>query len=72
MKKNNIPKPAFVLFIIGLLISTLTPVTGRFFLLPDFVKGVIMGLGLALEIIALIIFQRNKKAASCSNGLFNI
>ena len=72
MKRNTIPKPALVIFIIGLLISILTPVTGRFFLLPDFVKGVIMSLGLTLEIIALIIFQRNKKSASCSNRLFNI
>ncbi|WCT13582.1 hypothetical protein [Mucilaginibacter jinjuensis] len=66
MKRNNIPKAALIIFISGLLISTVMPVAGRYFFLPDFVKGVIMGLGLALEVIALVIFQRSKKDASCT------
>lgn len=64
--KRNIPKSAIVFFIIGLLITTFAPITGRYFLLPDFVKGTITGLGLAFEIMALGIFQRSKKGASCA------
>jgi hypothetical protein len=36
------------------------PIIGRHFLMPDFVKGFMTGLGLTLELIALVKIQRSK------------
>jgi hypothetical protein len=66
MKLNTIPKPALTLLITGLLMTTLTPAISRYYLMPDFVKGFITGLGLTLELIGLIKMQRSKKAGKCA------
>jgi hypothetical protein len=60
MKLNPIPKPALILLIAGLLMTTTMPVIGRHFPMPDFAKGFITGLGLTLEFIALVKIQRSK------------
>jgi hypothetical protein len=60
MKHNPIPKPALFLLIAGLLLTTTMPIIGRHFLMPDFVKGFMTGLGLTLELIALVKIQRSK------------
>jgi hypothetical protein len=60
MKLNPIPKPALFLLIAGLLLTTTMPIIGRHFLMPDFVKGFMTGLGLTLELIALVKIQRGK------------
>lgn len=65
MKRNGIPKSALTYLIIGLLMTTLPLMIGRYFLLPDMLKGFITGLGLALEVIALIKIQRSKRAGNC-------
>lgn len=70
--KRNIPKPALVLLIIGLLTSTVTPLIGRYFLLPDYVKGVIMGLGIGLEFNALVMIQRSKRRLNCVTEAINV
>jgi len=71
MKRNTIPKPALILLIVGLLMTTTMPVIGRHFLMPDFVKGFLTGLGLTLEFIALVKIQRSKKneSTACSRPL---
>lgn len=61
MKRNNIPKSALYILIIGLLMTTLTPIIGRYFPLPDFLKGFISSLGLMLEVVAIIKIQRSKQ-----------
>lgn len=66
MKLNTIPKPALILLIVGLLMTTVTPIISRHILMPDFVKGFITGLGLTLELIGLIKMQRSKKAGNCA------
>lgn len=66
MKINTIPKPALILLITGLLMTTLTPIIGRHTFMPDFEKGFITGLGLTLELIGLIKMQRSKKAGKCA------
>jgi hypothetical protein len=66
MKRNIIPKSALALLITGLLMTTLTLVVHRYFPLPDFLRGFINGLGLMLEVIALIKIQRSKKKISCA------
>ena len=65
MKRNTIPKSALALLIIGLLITTLTPVINSSFPMPDYVKGFLVGLGLMLEVIALIKIQQNRKNIKC-------
>lgn len=65
MKRNFMPKQAQFLLIAGLLLTTLTPMIGRHMPIPDFVKGLVTGLGLTLEFIALVKIQRsnNRKCA---------
>ena len=70
--KRNIPKSALICLIIGLLTSTVTPLIGRYFLLPDYVKGVIMGLGIGLELNALFMIQRSKKGSNCATEAINV
>ncbi|MVN22852.1 hypothetical protein [Mucilaginibacter arboris] len=65
MKRNTIPKSALVCLIIGLLMTALTPLIGRYFLLPDFLKGFLNGLGLAVETFAIIKIQQSKKNMKC-------
>lgn len=65
MKRNNIPKSALAYLIVGLLMTTLTPIIGRYFPLPVFLKGFMSGLGLTLEVIAIIKIQRSKKQTKC-------
>jgi len=65
MKRNTIPKSALALLIIGLLITTLTPIINNSFPMPDYVKGFLVGLGLMLEVIALIKIQQNRKNIKC-------
>lgn len=57
------PKPALIMLIAGLLMTTMMPVVGRYFSMPDFVKGFMTGLGLTIEFIALVKIQRNKRNA---------
>lgn len=66
MKLNTIPKSALALLMIGLLLVTLTPIINRYFPLPDFLKGLMNGLGLTIEVIALIKIDRSKKKSRCA------
>lgn len=66
MKRNTIPKSALALLVIGLLMTTLTSIINRYFPLPDFSKGFLNGLGLTIEIIALVKIQRSKKNIKCA------
>lgn len=60
MKRNPIPKPAFALMAIGLLLVSLMPIVARHFAIPDFARGFVTGLGLTLEVIALVKMQRSR------------
>ncbi len=61
MKHSAIPKQSTVLLIIGLLLVSLNPLLDRFMGVPDFIRGFLSGLGIALETIAFIKIQRSKK-----------
>jgi hypothetical protein len=68
MKRNPISKPALLCLITGLLLTMLTPVVNRYYPLPDGLKGFITGLGLAVEIIAIVKLQQSRqKHKACSN-----
>ncbi len=66
MKLNSVPKSALALLIIGLLITILTPIINRYFLLPNFLKGFLNGFGLTIEVFAIIKMDRSKKKAKCA------
>lgn len=71
MKRTTIPKPALLYLISGLLITTLTPVLARYYPMSDLLRGFCTGLGLTLEVIALILIQRSRKNQKCQNsGVF--
>ncbi|MXV51943.1 hypothetical protein GS399_13250 [Pedobacter sp. HMF7647] len=65
MKRNNLSKRSVILLIIGLLMTSLTSVVGRYLLMPDFLKGFLNGLGLMLEVIALVGIRRSRRETGC-------
>ncbi|MGY3053826.1 hypothetical protein ACVWYG_002027 [Pedobacter sp. UYEF25] len=65
MKRHTIPKSAKAYLIIGLMFTSLTPIFSRYYPIPDLFKGFITGLGLALEVIAIIKLQRIRKDGIC-------
>jgi hypothetical protein len=67
MKFKRIPKQAMICLITGLLLVSFTPIIARHAGIPDFVRGLLSGLGVALETFALLKIQRSKK----SNWLCN-
>lgn len=66
MKRNTNPKFAIAYLIIGLMFTSLTPIISRYYPIPDPLKGFITGLGLALEVIAIIKIRRIKKDRICT------
>ena len=63
---NNIPKSALVYLITGLLMVTLMPALGRYLSLSDSLLGFTTGLGLMLEVIAIVKIQRSRKESRCT------
>ena len=63
MKRNAIPKPALACLIIGLMITSVTPIISNHFQMPDILRGFLTGLGLTLEVIALVKIQRSRKCS---------
>jgi hypothetical protein len=66
MKRNTYPKSAIAYLIIGLMFTSLTPIISRYYPIPDLLKGFITGLGLAIEVVAIIKLQRTKKDRICT------
>lgn len=63
MKNNRFPKAALPYLIIGLLFATSGVSVSRYYHLPDFVTGLMSGLGLALEFIALVKARNHNSTA---------
>lgn len=61
---KRIQKPALFFLVIGLLLTSLTPIMDRYIPIPGMIKGFITGLGLAFEIIALVKLDQNRKCKS--------
>ena len=66
MKKNSIPKSALAYLIVGLFMTSLTPIISRYYPISDSLRWFIMGFGLMLEMIAIVKIQRAKKDMSCT------
>lgn len=65
MKTLNVSKTVLILLVTGLFLTSLVPIVNRYYPMPDVIKGFLMGLGLCIEVIALIKMDRNKKKTSC-------
>jgi hypothetical protein len=65
MKRIDTPKSAMILLAAGLLLTSLTPILNRYIPLPDVVRGFITGLGMCIEVIAIIKIDRVRKS-SCT------
>jgi hypothetical protein len=55
---KKLPIPAYVLLAFGLLIVGLSNFLSRKFAIPDFATGVMLGMGIAMEIAALCLLMR--------------
>jgi hypothetical protein len=54
MNIRSLPKPISNFLLIGLLIISFTLFLAQFTVLPDFLRGALTGVGIGMEIIALI------------------
>jgi hypothetical protein len=59
--KKNVPRAALALLIIGLMLVGITSLIGQAYQLPDFDKGIFMGFGIGLELVAVFAIIRHKK-----------
>jgi hypothetical protein len=62
--KFSNPAIAKTVLAIGLLTTTLPTVTKDLIPIPDFVSGLVLGLGLGLQITGLILLRRRNNSAS--------
>ena len=65
MKKSNVSKAVLMLLVSGLLLTSVVPIVNRYFPMADVIKGFLMGLGLAIEVVALVKMDRNKRRVKC-------
>ena len=56
-------RPAIALLVVGLMLATLTPLLSGKFGWPDGARGFVTGLGVGIELIALIALLRLKRMA---------
>jgi len=61
MKKQKFTLQVRLLLIIGLLTQSICLLFGQYFMMSDFLRGLLQGLGLALMIMALVKQRRNNK-----------
>ncbi|MDR3681774.1 MAG: hypothetical protein P4L41_17530 [Flavipsychrobacter sp.] len=61
MKRTGMPWPQRLLTASGLLMISLPLLFSRYVTIPDFYRGLIMGLGLALMILSLILQRKTNK-----------
>jgi hypothetical protein len=65
MTRLNSSKTVVILLVTGLFLTALVPILNRYFPMPDVLKGFLMGLGLCIEVIALIRIDKHQKKRSC-------
>jgi hypothetical protein len=53
-----------LLFSIGLLLVTVPTLIKNYAPIPDFFRGLLLGIGLALEIVGIVKMKQNQKAGS--------
>jgi len=61
MLTRSFKNPAAIFLIAGLMVITVTQILARMVLMTDFVKGALTGVGIGLEIIALIKLRSAQK-----------
>jgi hypothetical protein len=65
MKMNNLPPLRVRIFVpLGLLLVIVPSLVNHYILIPDFLRGLIMGLGIGLEILGVIKLKEHKTSNS--------
>lgn len=62
MKKKRIPGYFIVLISVGLFMTTSPMLLARYMAIPDFLRGGLTGIGLAIEVMGLILLKRGEKS----------
>jgi len=65
MKLKKIPVPARILICVGLLMVTLPNFIAYYVWIPHFLRGMLAGIGLGLEITGLVQFRRTQNTGTC-------
>ena len=64
MKRQKLSAGTLVYLLSGLLLVVVTPALGKHLAMPDMLKGFLTGLGMMLEVIAIIKMQKSR-SRSC-------
>lgn len=64
MNNKNTPRPELRLIAAGLLLAAVPFLVNEWIHIPDFVRGILVGVGIGLEIIGLIRMSRRRKAGA--------
>ncbi|MGN6180837.1 MAG: hypothetical protein ACTHNW_16765 [Mucilaginibacter sp.] len=64
MNNKNTPRPQLRLVAAGLLLAAVPSLVNDWIHIPDFVRGILVGVGIGLEIIGLIRMSRRRKAGA--------
>jgi hypothetical protein len=65
MKLKKMPAPARILICVGLLMATLPTLLADYTAIPNFLRGMLAGIGLGLEITGLVQFRRMQNTGDC-------
>ncbi|CAN5179365.1 hypothetical protein BH09BAC6_BH09BAC6_25210 [soil metagenome] len=60
MRQTRIQRPAILLLCLGLLLVTSSLMIGHLLTLSDFVRGSLVGVGIGLELMAVIILKKRQ------------
>ncbi|CAM4052776.1 hypothetical protein SAMN06265348_10243 [Pedobacter westerhofensis] len=64
MKRQKLSAGTLVYLLSGLLLVVVTPPLGKHLAMPDMLKGFLTGLGMMLEVIAIIKMQKSRSRSS--------
>jgi len=66
MNLKKIPVPARILIGVGLVMTTTSTLIAHYIALPDFFRGMMIGVGAGFEITGAVIIRRTQKSGMCS------
>ncbi|SDS18250.1 hypothetical protein SAMN05216490_0689 [Mucilaginibacter mallensis] len=62
MRSEKLPRRISVMIAVGLLMTTTPPLINDWVHIPDFLRGVVIGVGFVMEIRGIILANRFRKA----------
>ena len=67
MRTNKLPNPELRIISAGLLLVTVPFLVNNWVPIPDFIRGILMGVGVGLEVVGLIRMTRRRRAGAAES-----